>query len=157
APLARTVLAALFALCSFLPTPAFAWGAKGHEIVGYIAEDHLTEAAREKIKALLKNETLVRAATWPDKIRKALPQMNALHYVDVRRGSSYYDRNLDCPERNCIVEAINWYLKVLTSTDSPLAEKQIALNYIVHLVGDLHQPLHVGLIERKSWEAGTPK
>src|SRR5439155_9115721 len=77
----------------------------------------------------------------------ALPQMNALHYVDVRRGSSYYDRNLDCPDRNCIVEAINWYLKVLTSTDSPLAEKQIALNYIVHLVGDLHQPLHVGFID----------
>ena len=121
--------------------------AKGHEIVGCIAEDHLTEAAREKIKALLKNETLVQAATWPDKIRNALPQMNALHYVDVRRGSSYYDRNLDCPERNCIVEAINWYLKVLTSDDTPLAEKQIALNYIVHLVGDLHQPLHVGFLD----------
>ena len=57
-------------------------------------KDHLTEATRDKIKALLKNETLVQAATWPDKIRKAIPQADPLHYVDVRRGSSYYDREI---------------------------------------------------------------
>ncbi len=45
------------------------------------------------------------------------------------------------------MEAINWYLKVLKSQESPLAEKQIALNYIVHLIGDLHQPLHVGFLD----------
>jgi hypothetical protein len=68
------------------------------------------------IKTLLpKNGTLEQAATWPDRIRKVMPQMTQLHYVDVARGSSFYDRDLDCPERNCIVEGINWYLKVLSS------------------------------------------
>jgi len=65
-------------------------------------------------------------------------------HLDVARGSSFYDRDLDCPEHNCIVEGINWYLKVLSSNDSPLAEKEVALNWIAHLVGDIHQPLHVG-------------
>ena len=73
--------------------------------------------------------------------------MNPLHYVDVPRGSTSYDRDRDCPQRNCIVEAINWYVTVLKSNDSPLAEKQIALDYLVHLVGDLHQPLHVGFLD----------
>jgi S1/P1 Nuclease len=67
--------------------------------------------------------------------------------LDVLRGSTSYDRDRDCPQRNCIVEAATWYLTVLRSNDSPLAEKQIALDYLVHLVGDLHQPLHVGFLD----------
>ena len=43
-----------------------------------------------------------------DEVRKALPQMDALHYVDVPRGATAYDRDRDCPQRNCIVEAVTW-------------------------------------------------
>ena len=101
-----------------------------------------------RIKAILsKNGTLAKASIWPDEIRKALPQMNPLHYVDVPRGETTYDRERDCPERNCIVEAVNWYLNVLKSSHGPLAEKELALDYLVHLVGDLHQPLHVGFLD----------
>jgi hypothetical protein len=78
----------LLAFSVLFPVLSYAWGAKGHEIVGYIAEDHLTEAAREKIKAFLKNETLVQAATWPDKIRKAIPGRPASLRVDLEKGSA---------------------------------------------------------------------
>ena len=123
-------------------------GTKGHQIVALIAEAHFDAGTREKLKAILpKNSTLAKASVWPDEVRKALPQMNPLHYVDVPNGSSSYDQERDCPQRNCIVEAISWYLTVLKSNDSPLAEKQLALNYVVHLVGDLHQPLHVGFLD----------
>ena len=138
----------LFAAVLIAPSFAFAWGAKGHQIVAYIAEAHLTDTTREKIKAILpKNGTLAKASIWPDEVRKALPQMNPLHYVDVPRGETTYDRERDCPQRNCIVEAITWYVNVLKSNDSPLAEKQLALDYLVHLVGDLHLPLHVGFLD----------
>ena len=107
---ASTVVAV--ALSTLIHSPAFVWGAKGHEVVALIADRHLTEQARERLKQLLpKNETLVQAATWPDKVRKAIPQANPLHYVDVPKGSNYYDTDRDCPQRNCIVEAINWYLQ----------------------------------------------
>jgi hypothetical protein len=80
---------------------------------------------RERLKQLLpKNETLIQASTWPDQIRKAIPQANPLHYVDVPRGSNYYDTDRDCPQRICIVEAINWYVQVLRSREAPLAEKR---------------------------------
>src|SRR5438094_8898131 len=85
-----TFVFSLLVFSVLFPVSSYAWGAKGHEIVGYIAEDHLTEAAREKIKALLKNETLVKAATWPDKNRKAIPKAAPLHYEVVRRGSYLY-------------------------------------------------------------------
>jgi len=136
------------ALLIIEPSFAFAWGPKGHQIVAYIAEAHLTDTTREKIKAILpQNGALAKASFLPDEIRKALPQLNPLHYVDVPRGSTSYDRDRDCPQRNCIVEAVIWYLTVLRSNESPLAEKQIALDYLVHLVGHLHQPLHVGFLD----------
>jgi S1/P1 Nuclease len=142
-------LFSLFCLLSFVvPPAAYPWGTKGHEIVAYIAAAHLTKAARTKTAAILpKDGTLVKAATWPDQIKVAVPEANVLHYVDVPRGATRYDDARDCLQRNCIVRAIAWYLLVLVSNEAPLAEKQIALNYVVHLVGDIHQPLHVGFTD----------
>ena len=144
----RCIYIVRFSVVLIVPSSVFAWGAKGHQIVALIAEAHLSASTRDKIKAILpKNDTLAKASVWPDEVRKALPQMNLLQYVDVPRGATTYDRERDCPQRNCIVEAITWYLSVLKSKDSPLAEKQIALDYLVHLVGDLHLPLHVGFLD----------
>jgi hypothetical protein len=93
-----TVCAVVAVALSLSHSPAFAWGTKGHQIVALIAERHFTEQARERLKQLLpKNETLVHASTWPDKVRKAIPQADPLHYVDVPRGSNYYDAERDCP------------------------------------------------------------
>jgi len=134
----RIYIVTLVALL-IMPSSAFAWRAKGHQIVALIAERHLNDSTRDKIKAILpKNDTLAKASIWPDEVRKALPQMNLLHYVDVPRGATTYDRERDCPQRNGIVEAVTWYLNVLKSTDSPLAEKHIALDYLVHLVHLTH-------------------
>ena len=82
----------VFAAVLIAPSFTFAWGPKGHQIVAYIAEAHLTDTTREKIKAILpRNGTLAKASIWPDEIKKALPQMNPLHYVDVPRGVTVYD------------------------------------------------------------------
>src|SRR5215472_6050867 len=73
----RHMCALIFAAILIIPSPAFAWGIKGHQIVALIAEAHLNASTREKIKAILpKNDTLAKASIWPDEVRKALPQMN---------------------------------------------------------------------------------
>src|SRR5262244_3862303 len=144
----RHVYIVTFAVLLIIPSSVLAWGVKVTRFVALIAEAHLNSSTRDKIKAILpKNGTLAKASIWPDEVRKALPQMNPLHYVDMPRGATTYDRERDCPQRNCIVEAVTWYFNVLKSNDSPLAEKQLALDYLVHLVGDLHQPLHVGFLD----------
>src|ERR1700757_4137032 len=109
----RSIYIVMFAVVLIVPSSVFAWGTKGHQVVALIAEAHLSASTRDKIKAILpKNDTLAKASVWPDEVRKVLPQMNLLHYVDVPRGATTYDRERDCPQRNCIVEAVTWYVNV---------------------------------------------
>ena len=75
---------------------AFAWGAKGHEIIAYIAEAHLSESARNKIKEILpKNDSLVQASLWADREGRKIRLFTPFHYVDVPRGGKF----LRPPER----------------------------------------------------------
>jgi nuclease S1 len=129
-------------------SPAYPWGSKGHEIVGAIAETHLTNAARKRIKDLLpQGTTLAEASTWPDKVGRQIPDMDAYHYVNFPKDANTYDQQRDCKLRNCVIEAIAWYVQVLKSPDAPRNEKRIALRFVAHLVGDIHQPLHAGFAE----------
>jgi hypothetical protein len=132
----------------FTTSPAYPWGSKGHEIVAAIAETHLTEAAQKQIKALLpQGTTLADASTWPDKAGRQIPDMDPYHFVNFPKDANRYDQQRDCKLRNCIIEAIAWYVQVLKSPDAPRNEKRVALRFVAHLVGDIHQPLHAGFAE----------
>jgi hypothetical protein len=73
--------------------------------------------------------------------------MNPYHYINFAKDANTYDQQRDCELRNCIIEAIAWYVQVLKSPDAPRNEKRTALRFIAHLVGDIHQPLHAGFAE----------
>ena len=73
--------------------------------------------------------------------------MDAYHFINFPKDANTYDQQRDCKLRNCIIEAIAWYMQVLRSPDAPRNEKRIALRFIAHLVGDIHQPLHAGFAE----------
>ena len=73
--------------------------------------------------------------------------MDAYHFINFPKDANAYDQQRDCKLRNCIIEAIGWYLQVLKSPDAPRNEKRIALRFVAHLVGDIHQPLHAGFAE----------
>ena len=73
--------------------------------------------------------------------------MDPYHFINFPKDASSYDQQRDCKLRNCIIEAIAWYLQVLKSPNAPRNEKRIALRFIAHLVGDIHQPLHAGFAE----------
>src|SRR5919112_454099 len=128
--------------------PAYPWGSKGHEIVATIAKTQLTDTARKRIKELLPQGTsLADASTWPDKAGRQIPDMDPYHFINFPKDANTYDQQRDCKLRNCIIEAIAWYLQVLKSPDAPHNEKRIALRFVAHLVGDIHQPLHAGFAE----------
>jgi len=128
--------------------PAYPGGAKGHEIVAAIAETHLTDTARKRIKELLpQGTTLAEASMWQDKAGRQIPDMDPYHFINFPKEANTYDQQRDCKLRNCIIEAIAWYVQVLKSADAPRSEKRIALRFVAHLVGDIHQPLHAGFAE----------
>jgi hypothetical protein len=131
-------------LVILLPHPAFPWGATGHRVVGRIAEHHLSPAAARGVAAILGSESLAEAATWPDEIRAdpAWDKAKPWHFVTIPDGATY-ETSAKSPDGDA-VEAIARFTKVLQDPQAPPEKKQEALRFLVHLVGDVHQPLHVG-------------
>lgn len=141
----KTVLAALALATALAPLPLLAWGRDGHAVVAQIADDHLTPAAHAEVRRLLALEpgaTLESIASWADEHRS--PTTGKWHYVNFLRGSDFhYSRNL-CPGDRCLVEALKRQELVLGDRHASDAKRALALRYVVHLVGDAHQPLHAG-------------
>lgn len=130
---------------ALLPSPAFAWGKTGHRVVAAIADTQLSGLARAHIKEILGGaESLDEAANWPDEMRSDPAPFwqktsTPWHYVTLN--GIIYDH---APPEGDALQALSHFRDVLRDPKASLADKQLALRFIVHLVGDLHQPLHVG-------------
>jgi hypothetical protein len=120
------------------------WGALGHRLVATIAWDHLTPRAREAATALLAGEPLGEASIWADRIRNERRETSPWHYVNIPVGSHAWDPVAWCRGGNCVVGAVDRFGRVVADAHAPRAERVEALKYLIHFVGDLHQPLHVG-------------
>jgi hypothetical protein len=150
--------AAVFALVS-LPTPARACGCEGHQVIALLAEKHLTPHALAMAKKILadgpidpglsrycKNggsDPLADASTWPDDIRGQRPETAPWHYVDIPLGTRRREVDKYCdPKESCVTHAIREQLAILGGTETDPQKKGDALRFLIHFVGDLHQPLH---------------
>jgi hypothetical protein len=158
------------ALCLSAARPAGAWGDEGHEIVGLIAEHYLTPSVRARIQALLATDDsgltardIAHEATWADKYRDSDRDGSKRRYYGTRKWH-FVDLELDgvdlnraCngrpalpygmpasrgPEDDCIVDKIEEFRAELRSPRTDPRERLLALQFLLHLVGDLHQPLH---------------
>lgn len=148
--LRRTFLLALLALA---PTVAQAWGPSGHRIVAALAERQLSPVARAQVRRLLAithDRSLADVAPWADDLRHdpaqaALGRATApLHFVNFASSACHYDPPRDCPDGRCVVAAIDRYAHILGDRSRPDTERAQALRFVVHFVGDVHQPLHAG-------------
>ena len=142
---ARLFLVAASVLAALTPSPAFAWGKTGHRVVAAIADTQLSGLARAHIREILGgSESLDEAATWPDEMRSAPEpfwQKTATPWHYVTLNGIIYDH---APSEGDALEALDRFRATLQDPKASVADKQLALRFIVHLVGDLHQPLHVG-------------
>ena len=135
---------ALLALLS-LPGRGQAWGVTGHAIIADIAEHHLTPAALDEVHELLGEEGwehLDQVASWPDTIRKERPEASPWHYTDIPLTETDYVPARDCRNGDCAVEAIKRFTAILADRGQAPAKREEALKFLVHFVGDQHQPLH---------------
>lgn len=138
-------LVLLAASAALLSSPAYAWGKTGHRVVAAIAQTQLSGIARANIEQILGHgENLVDAANWPDEMRSAPGEFwqktaTPWHYVTLN--GQVYDH---APPEGDALEALARFTGILRNPTASLADRQMALRFVVHLVGDLHQPLHVG-------------
>lgn len=143
------ILFFLLTAALLIPSPAYAWGAMGHRLVARLAEGQLTPQARAQIAALLSGEaepTLAGIANWTDELRDNDPDQgkrtSRWHYVNIGSHDCVYEVERDCRNGDCVVEAIQRQSAILADRSKPKAERLRALKFIVHFVGDVHQPLH---------------
>ena|SRR5947209_5018640 len=177
----RTVLAkpdilkllALATLALGIPAPAWCWGQAGHRIVAMIAEQRLSPEARGRVSHLLFDGrfTMPDVSACPDALRAAekghlrpdeeycltvagsIPKDSSpWHYIDIPVPTSSHSLDEFCPGGNCIVAKIKSFTGVLGDASND-AERRAALMYIIHLIGDIYQPLHC--VERKCDQGGN--
>jgi hypothetical protein len=141
----------------FWPTAARAWGCKGHQTVALIAEKHLTPETRQWVEKLLNEnpidpklnrycggavrDAMADAATWADDVRGERKN-GPWHYIDIPRGSKRGELEPFCGAAGCVTKAISEQLAILKDKNADAAKRADALRYVIHFVGDLHQPLH---------------
>ena len=147
APIAAT----LALILTLAPMSAHAWGPTGHRLVAALAARELSPAAAREVARLLHGEpepTLPGIANWADDIRDSDPALyrrtSRWHYVNIAEEQCGYDAARDCPNGDCVVEAIRRQRALLADRRQPDAVRAQALKFLVHFVGDIHQPLHDG-------------
>jgi nuclease S1 len=133
----------------FLPAAALAWGSHSHELVAEIAARHLEPTARGEVERLLGDRAdlaMRDVATWADQIREQpkFRDTGPMHYVNFERGVCRYDARRSCRNGRCVVAAIGDYVKRLADRNASDHDRAEALAFVIHFVGDIHQPLHAG-------------
>jgi hypothetical protein len=146
-----------------LPTPAWAWGCEGHQVIALLAEKRLTPHALATVKGILSAniidpslsryckeggiDAMADAATWADDYRSQHSETGPWHYIDIPLGTLIRNIAKDVeqfcdPKKGCVTQAITQELSILRSPQSDPQKRAEALRFLIHFVGDLHQPLH---------------
>ena len=134
---------------------ALAWSKQGHQLVGELAERQLDPVALAEVRRLLAGEpdpTLAGVSTWADEIRaesrttgNKLGELSSRwHYVNFPGEGCDYQPARDCPGGNCVIGAINAQAAILADRSRSDEDRRNALKFVVHFVGDAHQPMHAG-------------
>ncbi len=120
------------------------WGQTGHRVVGEIAERHLSRKASKAIKEILGNENLAEISNYMDFIKSdaRYRHMNPWHYCTIPDDKTYAEAGV--PEEGDVIQTINRLISELKSKQFTDEDEAFAIKCLVHLIGDIHQPLHVG-------------
>ena len=132
----------------FLPFYSFSWGVLGHRIVGQIAESYLTPKAKIEVQKILGTESIAMVSNWADFIKSdsAYSYLSNWHYIDMDSGltTNQLKSYLEKDTATDIYTKTNFLIKELKNKRLPMEKKRMDLKLLIHFVGDMHQPLHVG-------------
>jgi len=123
---------------------SFAWSQKGHDVTAYIAERHLTPSAKAAVDSILEGKSLVYWSNWLDNAshNKPYAYTKTWHYKNID-GTGDYNLSAQHPQGN-IITGLTSQIEILASPTSTFEQKNLALKIVTHLLGDLHQPMHLG-------------
>lgn len=134
-------LALIGLLCAALPI--YAWGPEGHDLIARIAEAQLTPAVHAKVVAILgPGVSMASVSSWADSIRRDRAETGPWHYIDIPIDKPHRDMARDCPKGDCVIQKIEDFEAILRDPNAPATQRREALMFLIHFIGDMHQPLH---------------
>jgi hypothetical protein len=137
----------------YAPLQSMAWGAEGHRVAGQIAESYLTPKARKAIQEILGNETVALASTWADFIKSdpAYSYLSTWHYIDFDKAYTYPEMKeyLDNDANIDAYTKLNFLISWLKKKDLNKENKLLYLRMLIHIVEDVHQPMHAAHADDK--------
>lgn len=137
-------------LCALIfTTSAFGWARIGHMTVGRIAENHISAETKKKIAEILGTDTLAQVSNWADEIKSdsKWKYTAGWHYANMEEGQDYKAAIKN--SHGDLLRAVSLSLRVLKDPKAVPAQKQWAIKWLIHLMGDLHQPMHMGYASDK--------
>lgn len=141
-PSSRLVCTLTFCIYFLSIAPAHAWGTLAHRVIAQVALRHIAPDTQHELTKLLGPRSIVEIATAADEWRAARPETAPWHYVNIPFTVSTYNVDRDCPHEDCVIAAITKYQAILSNRRRGQAARQEALIFLIHLIADLHQPLH---------------
>lgn len=143
------LMVAMFTVSSFSANNEIVWGATGHRVVGEIAQTHLKSSTKRKLNKLLNGQTLAYISTFADEIKSddRYKKFTTWHYINMPLDENYNPENRN-PDGD-LVSAIEFCSAIISDKNSSDSDKIFYLKLLVHFIGDLHQPMHIGLVEDK--------
>lgn len=138
----RIFIVLFFTLC--ISFESLGWGQTGHRVIGLIAEYHLTKKAKKNIQKILKGQSVAMVSTFMDEIRSdgTYDHLSPWHYCTIPDGKTYEEAGT--PEEGDIIYAIDLFINELKTKKFTIEDEEFALKCLIHLIADIHQPMHVG-------------
>ena len=142
---------AVLAATALTPLYAHAWSREGHRLTALVAQDHLTPEAAAHVKTLLGRDSMADVASFADEYKQDHRETAGWHFTDIPGAYDTYDRKRDCPVPpnnpaatvyDCSLDRIPYFEAILKDPASTKDQKVFALKFLIHLMGDLHQPFH---------------
>lgn len=134
----------VFFVLMFFAVDGYSWGPTGHRATGLVAEKYLTKKARKALERILQGQSLAIASTWMDEIRSdsTYDYTSDWHWVTIQDGQTY-DQSVKNPNGD-IIQTLERLITELKSKTLKPTEEVAHIKMLIHLIGDIHQPLHVG-------------
>lgn len=129
----------------------FAWGPTGHRVVGQIASSYLTGKAKRNIRKILGTESVAISSNWADFIKSdtSYKYLDSWHYINIKAGlnNKEFTNYLNNDKGTDAYTKLNFLMGELKKKDLPLEQKRLYLRLLIHIAGDIHQPMHVSRAE----------
>lgn len=127
---------------------SYGWGGYGHRVIAAIAEWCLRSETQSKIIAIVgESNSLESVSNWASDMEREKRKTSKWHYIYLPKNRDDYIPERDCPRGGCLISSIEDFAEVLANDSAPLEKREEALKYVVHFIGDLHQPFHCGYRE----------